>query len=173
MQSFSYRPGSLRAPVPLELGVTGMRHRGGPLRPWGTLVGLQLQRWQSGGILGVKFSLRFEEGTEVIAAGYRPEEPEVPRAFEILHQDEGLLVIDKPPGLPVQGGSGQTRHVDGLAEALKFGRDEKPRLVHRLDKDTSGVMVAAKTEQAHNHLAAQFAVLVAGVAALEGRKLLY
>jgi 23S rRNA pseudouridine955/2504/2580 synthase len=40
----------------------------------------------------------------------------------------------------VQGGSKQTRHVDGLAEALRFDKDEPPRLVHRLDKDTSGVL---------------------------------
>ena len=106
MQSFTYRPGSLRAPVPLELGVTGMRHRGGPLRPWGTLVGLRLQRWQSGGILGVSFSLRFETGTEVIAAGYRPEEPEVPRLLHALLRQiaqarpDMQVALGPGPGLP-------------------------------------------------------------------------
>jgi 23S rRNA pseudouridine955/2504/2580 synthase len=59
--------------------------------------------------------------------------------------DEHLIVINKPAGLPTQGGSKQTKHVDGLAEALKFDYDEKPRLVHRLDKDTSGVLLLART----------------------------
>ena len=63
----------------------------------------------------------------------------------VLYRDDHLLALNKPPGLPVQGGSGQTRHVDGLAEALRFGLDEKPRLVHRLDKDTSGVLLLART----------------------------
>ena len=53
----------------------------------------------------------------------------------VLWRDDHLIAINKPPGLPTQGGSKQTRHVDGLAEALTFGFDEKPRLVHRLDKD--------------------------------------
>ena len=63
----------------------------------------------------------------------------------VLYKDDHLLVLNKPAGLPSQGGSKQKRHVDGLAEALKFGLAEKPRLVHRLDKDTSGVLVMART----------------------------
>jgi 23S rRNA pseudouridine955/2504/2580 synthase len=63
----------------------------------------------------------------------------------VIYRDDHLIALDKPPGLPTQGGSGQTRHVDGLAEALRFGLDEKPRLVHRLDKDTSGVLLLART----------------------------
>ncbi|MEL7027207.1 MAG: pseudouridine synthase, partial [Pseudomonadota bacterium] len=58
----------------------------------------------------------------------------------VIWRDEHIIAINKPPGLPSQGGSKQTRHVDGLAEALRFGMDEKPRLVHRLDKDTSGIL---------------------------------
>ena len=53
----------------------------------------------------------------------------------VLFKDDHIIALNKPPGLPTQGGSKQTRHVDGLAEALTFGFDEKPRLVHRLDKD--------------------------------------
>ncbi len=64
----------------------------------------------------------------------------------VIYQDDHIIALNKPPGLPTQGGSKQTRHVDGLAEALKFGRDEKPRLVHRLDKDTSGVLLLARTQ---------------------------
>lgn len=63
----------------------------------------------------------------------------------VLYKDDHIIALNKPPGLPTQGGSKQTRHVDGLAEALTFGFDEKPRLVHRLDKDTSGVLLLART----------------------------
>ncbi len=63
----------------------------------------------------------------------------------VIHRDDHVIALNKPPGLPTQGGSGQTRHVDGLAGALRFGFDEKPRLVHRLDKDTSGVLILART----------------------------
>ena len=65
----------------------------------------------------------------------------------VLYRDDHLIAINKPPGLPTQGGSKQTRHVDGLAEALCFG-GEKPRLVHRLDKDTSGTLLMARTREA-------------------------
>ncbi len=63
----------------------------------------------------------------------------------VIYKDDHIIAFNKPPGLPVQGGSGQSRHVDGLSEALKFDLDEKPRLVHRLDKDTSGVLLLART----------------------------
>lgn len=66
----------------------------------------------------------------------------------VLWKDEHIIVLNKPPGLPSQGGSGQgERHVDGLAEALKFGYKDKPKLVHRLDKDTSGVLMLARTDR--------------------------
>lgn len=63
----------------------------------------------------------------------------------VIYRDDHIIALNKPPGLPTQGGSKQTRHVDGLAEALKFGLEEKPRLVHRLDKDTSGVLLLARS----------------------------
>ncbi|HSC19796.1 MAG TPA: RluA family pseudouridine synthase [Rhizomicrobium sp.] len=63
----------------------------------------------------------------------------------VIHKDASVLVLNKPPGLATQGGSGITRHVDGLLEHLKFGKKQKPRLVHRLDRDTSGVLVVART----------------------------
>ncbi len=66
----------------------------------------------------------------------------------VLWKDEHMIVLNKPPGLASQGGSGQgERHVDGLAEALKFGYKEKPKLVHRLDKDTSGILLLARTDR--------------------------
>lgn len=73
-----------------------------------------------------------------------------------LYEDEKLLVLNKPYGLAVQGGSGIERHVDSMLEALRNKKGEKPRLVHRLDKDTSGVLVVAKTRSAASFLAAAF-----------------
>ncbi|MDW3181121.1 MULTISPECIES: RluA family pseudouridine synthase [unclassified Roseobacter] len=72
----------------------------------------------------------------------------------VIYRDDHVIALNKPAGLPTQGGSKQTRHVDGLAEALKFGFDEKPRLVHRLDKDTSGVLLLARTRLAAKALTA-------------------
>ncbi len=72
----------------------------------------------------------------------------------VIYRDDHVIAINKPAGLPTQGGSKQTRHVDGLSEALKFGFDEKPRLVHRLDKDTSGVLLLARTRAAAKGLTA-------------------
>jgi 23S rRNA pseudouridine955/2504/2580 synthase len=74
----------------------------------------------------------------------------------VIWRDDDILALNKPPGLAVQGGSGQTRHVDGLAEALRFGADERPRLVHRLDRDTSGVLLMARTRRAAEALTAAF-----------------
>ena len=74
----------------------------------------------------------------------------------VIYRDAHLIALNKPPGLPVQGGSGQSRHVDGLAEALRFGLEEKPRLVHRLDKDTSGILLLARTRMVASRLAAAF-----------------
>jgi 23S rRNA pseudouridine955/2504/2580 synthase len=62
----------------------------------------------------------------------------------VLHRDEDVIVINKPSGLAVQGGSGLRRHLDAMLDALRFGAEDKPRLVHRLDKDTSGVLLLAR-----------------------------
>ena len=59
-------------------------------------------------------------------------------------------------GLAVQGGSGMTRHVDGLLESLRDAHDQRPRLVHRLDRDTSGCLLVAKTRFAASALAKTF-----------------
>ncbi|WP_212523660.1 RluA family pseudouridine synthase [Actibacterium sp. MT2.3-13A] len=74
----------------------------------------------------------------------------------VLYRDDHIIALNKPPGLPTQGGSKQTRHVDGMAEALRFGYDEKPRLVHRLDKDTSGILLLARTRAVAGALTAAF-----------------
>lgn len=73
----------------------------------------------------------------------------------VLYRDDHVIAINKPPGLAVQGGSGQSeRHVDALSAALMFDMEEKPRLVHRLDKDTSGVLLLARTRMAAKALTA-------------------
>lgn len=74
----------------------------------------------------------------------------------VLYRDDEVIAIDKPPGLSVQGGKGIERHVDGMLDALRFGADERPRLVHRLDRDTSGVLLLARTARAAAWLAAAF-----------------
>lgn len=63
----------------------------------------------------------------------------------VIYRDDAILVLNKPPGLPVQGGSKTERHLGQLLPALRFGREDDPRLVHRLDKDTSGLLVLART----------------------------
>jgi 23S rRNA pseudouridine955/2504/2580 synthase len=74
----------------------------------------------------------------------------------ILHEDAALIVLNKPPGLAVQGGSGVTRHVDAMLAALADRHGRKPRLVHRLDRDTSGVLVVARTRSAAAFLGRAF-----------------
>ncbi|MGV6849870.1 MAG: RluA family pseudouridine synthase [Marinibacterium sp.] len=74
----------------------------------------------------------------------------------VIYRDDHILALNKPAGLAVQGGSGQTRHVDGMADALRFGADEAPRLVHRLDKDTSGVLLLARSRAVAAALTAAF-----------------
>jgi 23S rRNA pseudouridine955/2504/2580 synthase len=74
----------------------------------------------------------------------------------ILHLDDDLIAIDKPPGLAVQGGSGVARHLDAMLDALRFDAAERPRLVHRLDKDTGGVLLLARNSRAAARLTAAF-----------------
>jgi 23S rRNA pseudouridine955/2504/2580 synthase len=99
---------------------------------------------------------------EEFAAPSRPA-PHQPRPADearlqaaILHRDEALIVLNKPPGLAVQGGTATERHVDGLLDGLRFGNLERPRLVHRLDKDTSGILVIARTAAAAAFLTRAF-----------------
>lgn len=74
----------------------------------------------------------------------------------VIHKDREVIVINKPSGLASQGGSGVTRSVDGLLDALMFERPQRPRLVHRLDRDTSGVMLIARTQPAAAKLSDAF-----------------
>jgi 23S rRNA pseudouridine955/2504/2580 synthase len=96
-------------------------------------------------------------------ARHRPRDPKPvderdAKALErlVLYRDAEVLVIDKPHGLPVQGGPGINKHLDGMLDALQFDAIERPRLVHRLDRDTSGVLVLARSVGAAAKLAAAF-----------------
>jgi 23S rRNA pseudouridine955/2504/2580 synthase len=73
-----------------------------------------------------------------------------------LYEDADVLVFNKPMGLAVQGGSGTTRHLDGMLEVLRDAHGQRPRLVHRLDKDTAGCLLVAKTRFAATALAKTF-----------------
>lgn len=76
----------------------------------------------------------------------------------IIHEDAQILVLNKPVGLAVQGGTGQSKSVDDILRARAAKRkEEAPRLVHRLDRDTSGVLVLGKTANAAAELASSFA----------------
>ncbi|MGH7066187.1 MAG: RluA family pseudouridine synthase [Acetobacteraceae bacterium] len=88
----------------------------------------------------------------------KPPDPELVRelAGRILYQDASILVLDKPAGLPVQGGPGIHRHLAGLLEGLRGDSGERPRLVHRLDRDTSGVLLLARSAAVAASLASAF-----------------
>ncbi len=116
----------------------------------------------------VKANARLEVGQEVRIPplpepGQTPPQPARPKVADadaklmrnaVIYRDDHIIALNKPPGLPTQGGSKQIRHVDGLSDALCFGYDEKPRLLHRLDKDTSGVLLLARTRAAAQGLTA-------------------
>jgi 23S rRNA pseudouridine955/2504/2580 synthase len=76
-----------------------------------------------------------------------PQDEELLRRL-VLYRDNSAIVLNKPAGLAVQGGTKTGRHVDGLLDTLRFDSGERPRLVHRLDKDTSGVLLIARTAAA-------------------------
>ncbi|MFL0414349.1 RluA family pseudouridine synthase [uncultured Sphingomonas sp.] len=84
-------------------------------------------------------------------------EDEVAFARElVIHQDPAAFVLNKPPGLATQGGTKTTQHVDGLLDALQFESEGRPKLVHRLDKDTSGALLVARTSRAAAFFAKAF-----------------
>ena len=69
----------------------------------------------------------------------------------VIHRDAHAIAINKPPGLATQGGTKTSEHVDGLLDALQADMPSRPKLVHRLDKDTSGVLLLARTARAATH----------------------
>jgi 23S rRNA pseudouridine1911/1915/1917 synthase len=112
-----------------------------------------------------KASLRLRGGNRVVVDRLeQPPEGPAPQAIPltILHEDDAIVVVDKPAGMIVHPAKG---HWEGtLASALAHhfgalsgrGGPTRPGIVHRLDRDTSGVIVVAKNDQAHDALAAQF-----------------
>ncbi|WP_324828277.1 RluA family pseudouridine synthase [Qipengyuania zhejiangensis] len=85
-------------------------------------------------------------------------EAEISQAKDmVITETESAIVLNKPPGLATQGGTGTKTHVDGLLDAFAPGEDEpRPRLVHRLDKDTSGVLLIARTPGSAAHFSKRF-----------------
>jgi 23S rRNA pseudouridine955/2504/2580 synthase len=88
----------------------------------------------------------------------RPMSPEDVQFMQrmVLYKDEHVIIVNKPFGIAVQGGSKITRSIDGMLDALSFG-GERPKLVHRLDRDTTGVLVLARTTKAAQKLMKIFA----------------
>ena len=120
-----------------------------------------------------KASTRLEPGQEIRvppvpdkASGDRPKKsaaeismsPEEIQAVRdmVIYKDDWVIAINKPAGLAVQGGTGQSKHLDGMLDALRYEKQEKPRLVHRLDKDTSGVLLLARNAPAARVLTKSF-----------------
>ena len=117
----------------------------------------------------VKANARLEAGQTIrvppLPEDKRPPEtarPSLSRAEKkfvqslVLHKDSSVIVLDKPAGLAVQGGSGTRDHLDRLLDGLQFDAKERPRLVHRLDKDTSGILLLGRTRAAIAALAKTF-----------------
>ena len=99
------------------------------------------------------------------AADTRKSPPQRPKPDEkavaalrtcVIHMDDSVIALNKPPGLAVQGGSNVGKNVDAMLDGLRFGRKERPRLVHRLDKDTSGVLLLGRSPRAAAKLAEAF-----------------
>jgi 23S rRNA pseudouridine955/2504/2580 synthase len=109
----------------------------------------------------------------------RPELTEDETAFAqelVIYKDDAALVLNKPPGLATQGGTKTDEHIDGLLDALWFDAEGRPKLVHRLDKDTSGALLIARSAKAAGHFAKAFSsrtarkvywALIVGVPSIE------
>ena len=74
----------------------------------------------------------------------------------VIYKDDDVIAINKPHGLAVQGGTKTERHLDGMLDFLQFDAAERPRLVHRLDRDTSGVMLLARNRKSSTELGRSF-----------------
>jgi 23S rRNA pseudouridine955/2504/2580 synthase len=122
------------------------------------------------------------EPVQVAAARPKRERPvltqdQIDFAQELLiHKDAQAIVVNKPPGLATQGGTKTNEHLDGLLDALQYEAESRPKLVHRLDKDTSGVLLLARTSRAAAFFAKAFSsrsvrkiywALVTGVPSIE------
>ncbi|MBB3347393.1 RluA family pseudouridine synthase [Sphingomonas sp. BK069] len=130
--------------------------RTGQLRLDGARVGPG-DRVQAGQVLRVP-------PPEPVRVDARPERQRAPLSDDeiafarelVIHRDAQALVLNKPPGLATQGGTKTTAHVDGLLDALQDESQGRPKLVHRLDKDTSGALLVARTARAAGFFAKAF-----------------
>lgn len=120
----------------------------------------------------VKANVRIKQGMEFrippIGANPNPVENRKPKQKTIseddahlmrnmvIYQDNSVIVLNKQPGLAVQGGTKTTRHIDGMLEVFQGDNPERPKLVHRLDKDTSGVLIIALSSKAAKSLTESF-----------------
>src|SRR5262249_24774433 len=87
--------------------------------------------------------------------GMRGQDVDFVRSLVLL-KDDDVIVLNKPAGLRVQGGTKTTRHLDALLDGLKFELEAKPKLIHRLDRDTSGCLVLARHPRAATALGEAF-----------------
>ncbi len=116
-------------------------------------------RLAAGQAVRVPPALRAQSGTETSSPKASPRLSNSDRRLiedNILFEDDAVLVLDKPFGLAVQGGTGTRRHIDGLLAAMSDRFPVRPRLVHRLDRDTTGVLLVAKTRAAAAELGRTF-----------------
>ena len=147
-------------------------------RHFPTIAHSLLEKWLRGGNVRVdskraKSNQRLSPGQQIrvppLPEGAPPSQAAEPKIYQVdeknthmlqsavLYKDDYVIVLDKPPGLAVQGGTGMSHnHLDAMLDALRYGSDERPRLVHRLDKDTSGVLVLGRTPGATAKLTAAF-----------------
>jgi 23S rRNA pseudouridine955/2504/2580 synthase len=114
-------------------------------------------RLEEGQTLSVDSALAQEGAKPAQARKPAPPDSDMLRALQsaVLYEDDAMLILNKPPGLAVQGGSKQKNHIDGMLPYLREG--EQLKLVHRLDKETSGVLVLAKGAKSAGKLAEMFA----------------
>jgi len=141
-------------------------------------------RIEAGQIIRVPPAEAVAAAIAVAAKGPKPKRDRTPLSDDetdfirslVIHEDRQAFVINKPPGLATQGGTKTERHVDGLLDGLQYDAENRPKLVHRLDKDTSGVLLLARTSRAAAHFAKAFSsrtarkiywALVAGVPSIE------
>lgn len=131
----------------------------------------RLQTWIKDGLVSVNgapakpsMTLRGGEKIEVSPADLPPLKAEPEDApIEILYEDASVIAVNKPAGLVVHAGAGAhsgtlvNRLVHHFSTLSKIGGEQRPGIVHRLDRGTSGVMLVARTDAAHRTLAAQFA----------------
>lgn len=138
-------PGQAVRVPPLSASAGGIRDRGSEAEP-----AVQPER-----PVRVRMSEAAPDRKKPVRSARTTGDADLLRAM-LLYEDPEVYVFNKPAGLAVQGGSGLSRHVDGMLEALRDKKGQKPRLVHRLDRDTSGVLVVARTRLAAQRLAQSF-----------------